>query len=268
MLINFNQNSISRQPMFREGWCSNIAPCNLRIFDCRLYPGGGKFEPCLAGVGNLNQKCRPSRGIQLFYLSIWRRWKVQFNLAREWLRRKHMQGLDFKTWAMNRKWWSLILHLKRNVPSNPVFEWGIWAQICLVGLELERTIFIISNTWKRRGSLNLRIDRRVMTDKLKASMPGFPESCSSLQTFRTDKYSRTCVIFLSNFWELYQENGEWILSWEFDLEGQNSDVSGNGMVWGTCRWVFKILELLTLLGCFALLRRENEAESHQKEELF
>ena len=89
-------------------------------------------------------------------------------------------------------------------------------------LELERTIFIISNTWKRRGSLNLRIDRRVMTDKLKASMPGFPESCSSLQTFRTDKYSRTCVIFLSNFWE-------------FDLEGQNSDVSENGMVWGTCR---------------------------------
>ena len=122
-------------------------------------------------------------------------------------------------------------------------------------LELERTIFIISNTWKRRGSLNLRIDRRVMTDKLKASMPGFPESCSSLQTFRTDKYSRTCVIFLSNFWE-------------FDLEGQNSDVSENGMVWGTCRWVFKILELLTLLGCFALLRRENEAELHQKEGLF
>ena len=71
----FNQNSISRQPMFREGWCCNIAPCNLRIFDCRLYPRGGKFEPCLAGVGNLNQKCRPSRGIQLFYLSIWRRWK-------------------------------------------------------------------------------------------------------------------------------------------------------------------------------------------------
>ena len=70
-----------------------------------------------------------------------------------------------------------------------------------------------------------------MTDKLKASMPGFPESCSSLQTFRTDKYSRNCVIFLSNFWELYQENGEWNLSREFDLEGQNSDVSDNGMAW-------------------------------------
>lgn len=128
------------------------------------------------------------------------------------------------------------------------------------------------HTWKRRGSLNLRIDRRVMTDKLKASMPGFPESCSSLQTFRTDKYSRNCVIFVSNFWELYQENGEWNLSREFDLEGQISDVSENGMVWevvwGTCRRVFKILELLTPLGCFALLRRENEAESHQKEELF
>ena len=108
--------------------------------------------------------------------------------------------------------------------------------------------------------------------QLKASMPGFPESCSSLQTFRTDKYSRNCVIFLSDFSELYQENGEWNLPREFDLEGQNSDVSENGMVWevvwGTCRWVFKILELLTPLGCFALLRRENEAESHQKEELF
>ena len=93
-----------------------------------------------------------------------------------------------------------------------------------------------------------------MTDKLKASMPGFPESCSSLQTFRTEKYSRNCVIFLSDFSELYQENGEWNLPREFDLEGQNSDVLENGMVWevvwGTCRWVFKILELLTLLGCF------------------
>ena len=125
---------------------------------------------------------------------------------------------------------------------------------------------------EEEGSLNLRIDRRIMTDKLKASMPGFPESCSSLQTFRTDKYSRNCVIFLSNFWELYQENGEWNLSREFDLEGQNSDVSENGMVWevvwGTCRWVFKILELLTLLGCFALLRRENEVELHQKKSYF
>ena len=121
---------------------------------------------------------------------------------------------------------------------------------------------------EEEGSLNLRIDRRIMTDKLKASMPGFPESCSSLQTFRTDKYSRNCVIFLSDFSELYQENGEWNLSREFDLEGQNSDVSENGMVWGTCRWVFKILELLTLLGCFALLRRENEAELHKKEGLF
>ena len=48
--------------------------------------------------------------------------KGQLKLAREWLRSKHMQGLDFKTWTMNRKSWSLILHLKRNVPSNPVFE--------------------------------------------------------------------------------------------------------------------------------------------------
>ena len=51
--------------------------------------------------------------------------KGQLKLEREWLRSKHMQGLDFKTWTMNRKSWSLILHLKRNVPSNPVFEWDI-----------------------------------------------------------------------------------------------------------------------------------------------
>ena len=40
------------------------------------------------------------------------------------------------------------------------------------------------------------------------------------------------------------------------------------MAWFGKWWVFKILELLTLLGCFALLRRENEAELHQKEGLF
>ena len=39
-------------------------------------------------------------------------------------------------------------------------------------LELERTIFIISNTWKRRGSLNLRIDRRV--DSSKRACRDFP----------------------------------------------------------------------------------------------
>ena len=91
----FNQNSISRQPMFREGWCSNIAPCNLQIFDCRLYPGGGKFEPCLAGVGNLNQKCRPSRGSALDSIH-------QNHLGREGLRWNDGQLMTCYTkWKFN-----------------------------------------------------------------------------------------------------------------------------------------------------------------------
>ena len=34
------------------------SPGNLRAFDCHWCAGGGEFEPCLAGVGNLNQKCQ------------------------------------------------------------------------------------------------------------------------------------------------------------------------------------------------------------------
>ena len=45
-------------------------PCSLlfflrkKVFYCRLWLGNWKFEPYVAGVGNLNRKCRLSGGLE------------------------------------------------------------------------------------------------------------------------------------------------------------------------------------------------------------
>ena len=42
-----------------EASTSLLPPRNPWVFDCGLYLGrGGKFEPCLGGVGNLDQNCQ------------------------------------------------------------------------------------------------------------------------------------------------------------------------------------------------------------------
>ena len=36
-------------------WSFNIPAGNLKAFDCRPCPGGGDFEPCVGGVGQVFQ---------------------------------------------------------------------------------------------------------------------------------------------------------------------------------------------------------------------
>ena len=76
---------------------------NPWLFDCHLCPWIGEFEPCLGGVGNLNQKSLSS-GIYTFYLLIWRYLKLKSS--------QHMAQKERST----RKLLALILEKGR---SNP-----------------------------------------------------------------------------------------------------------------------------------------------------
>ena len=183
--------------------------------------------------------------------------KGQLKLAREWLRSKHMQGLDFKTWTMNRKECTIkssvwVGHLSTNLSCGAGIRTNNLHNFKYVGRGGGRWISeLIDALWP------------ISSKRACRDFPSLARVCKlSARTNTRKTVSSFYPTFESFIKRMENEICHGSLIWKDKM------VMFQKMAWFGKWWVFKILELLTLLGCFALLRRENEAELHQKEELF
>ena len=80
---------------------------HLTVFSAR---GSREFEPCLAGVGNLNRKCQLFPAEHKCYVYKYAGVSAKcFTIASEWLRRKVLKGQGFKAWSTCRRVLSLML---------------------------------------------------------------------------------------------------------------------------------------------------------------
>ena len=80
---------------------------HLTVFPAR---GSREFEPCLAGVGNLNRKCQLFPAEHKCYVYKYAGVSVKcFTIASEWLRRKVLKGQGFKAWSTCKRILSLML---------------------------------------------------------------------------------------------------------------------------------------------------------------
>lgn len=83
---------------------------NPQAFNHSLCLGCGEFEPCLAGVGKLNQKCPvfPVEYKCYFFFNM-KVFKEIVHFHKKMAQRKGLQGQGFNAWSMSRKSWLLIL---------------------------------------------------------------------------------------------------------------------------------------------------------------
>ena len=82
-------------------------------------PKGGEFETCLAGVGNLNQKCQVIPAEYKYYIFKYGDMEViKVNSSKLWFRGKDFHNPGFKDWSMVRKPRSLILPFRKNLVGH------------------------------------------------------------------------------------------------------------------------------------------------------